>query len=160
MLNRELLNGVFFQSRTKRKTGVATRKKKKNDTSHQLVAALDQETDLEYHGQRKKKLGHILIKMFEIDAISKLTKGRDDIEECKETKIKTTIDVMSGDTHHDWYSKFHKRHKEHKTRKINRGGTKDPLTQDSLASDFDEIEEFDERKYNVLKRIENIKNLE
>jgi hypothetical protein len=67
---------------------------------------------------------------------------------------------MSGDTHHDWYSKFHKRHKEHKTRKINRGGTKDPLTQDSLASDFDEIEEFDERKYNVLKRIENIKNLE
>jgi hypothetical protein len=98
--------------------------------------------------------------MFKIDAMSKLTKERDGIEERKEKKIKSTIDVMSGDTHRDRYSEFHKRRKEHHNRKINREGTKDPLTQDSLASDFDEIEEFDERKMNVLKRIENIENLE
>ena len=116
--------------------------------------------------KEEKKRGRTLTKMFKIDtmakkvdAISKLTKQRDDIEERKEKKIKTTIGYMPGDTQRDQYSAFRKRRKEHKIRKINRGGTKDPLTQDSLASDFDEIEEFDERKKNVLERIEIIEKM-
>jgi hypothetical protein len=160
-LNRELPDGVFFQSGTKKKTGAATCKKKKNGPGNQLVVALDRGTDLEYDGfKEEKKRGRTLTKMFKIETMSKLTKERDDIEERKEKKIKSTIDVMSGDTHRDRYSEFRKRRKEHHNGKINRGGTKDPLTQDSLASDFDEIKEFDERKMNVLKRIENIENLE
>jgi hypothetical protein len=166
-LNRELPDGVFFQSGTKKKTGVATRKKKKNGPGNQLVAALDRGTDLEYDRfKEEKKHGRTLTKMFKIDtmakkvdAISKLTKQRDDIEERKEKKIKTTIGYMPGDTQRDQYSAFRKRRKDHKIRKINRGGTKDPLTQDSLASDFDEIEEFDERKKNVLERIEIIEKM-
>jgi uncharacterized Zn finger protein len=126
--------------------------------------ALDRGTDLEYDCfKEEKKRGRTLTKMFKIetmakkvDAISKLTKQRDDIEESKEKKIKTTIGYMPGDTQRDQYSAFRKRRKEHKIHKINRGGTKDPLTQDSLASNFDEIEEFDERKKNVLECIEII----
>jgi hypothetical protein len=56
-LNRELPDRVFFQSGTKRKT-VAIVKKKKNDTSHQLVAALDQGTDLEYNCQNVQDQHH------------------------------------------------------------------------------------------------------
>jgi hypothetical protein len=84
------------------------------------------------------------------DAISKLTEQRDTIEERKEKKIKNQCDQ---------YFEFRKSRKEHKICKINRGGTKDPLTQDSFASKFDEINEFDERKNYVLKCIKNMEKM-
>jgi hypothetical protein len=92
---------------------------------------LDRGTDLEYDRfKEEKKRGRTLTKMFKIntmakkvDAISKLTKQRDDIEERKEKKIKTTIGYMPGDTQRDQYSAFRKRRKDHKIRKINRDRT-------------------------------------
>jgi hypothetical protein len=165
-LNQELLDGVFFQSGTKRKTVATARGKRKIPVINLFQHWIKGPIWSVIVSKKEKKCGHTLAKMFKIDTMAKkvdtilkLTKQRDNIEDRKEKQIKTTFDFMSGDTRRDWYSEFRKQHEEHKIHKIKRGGTKDPLTQNSLASNFDEIDEFDERKKNVLERIEIIKKM-
>jgi hypothetical protein len=64
---------------------------------------------------------------------------------------------MDGDSNKKRRKEYQRRRKAHTERKKARGGKKDPLTQESYASDFDEIDDLEVQEAYMEESIKEIK---
>jgi hypothetical protein len=152
-MNRELPDDVYFESgRSKKKTTPAVAKKKKTKKDiHQemMVAAMDRGTDVDQDRLKAELARSRFIQhAFQVDSLTKLNKAKGDLSDRKK-QIK--LEIIAD-------KEYQRCRRAHTERKKARGGKKDPLTQESYASDFDEIDDLEAQEAHTVEEIEEVRD--
>jgi hypothetical protein len=162
-MNRELPEGVYFESgRSKKKTGVATagKKKKTKKDIHQEMVLTEMRRGINVDQDRLKaelSRSRFIQHAFQVDSLTKLNQQKGDLSDRKEKKKLEIIADMDGDSNKKRRKEYQRRRKDHAERKKARGGKKDPLTQESYASDFDYIDDLEAQEAHTAEEIEEVR---
>jgi hypothetical protein len=94
---------------------------------------------------------------FQVDSLTKLNQQKGKISDRKKQIKLEVIADMDGDSNKQHRKEYQRCRKAHAERKKARGGKKDPLTQESYASGFDEIDGLEAQGAFMEESIEEIK---
>jgi hypothetical protein len=95
---------------------------------------------------------------FQVDSLTKLNKQKGNLSNRKKQIKLEIIADMDGDSNKKRRKEYQRRRKAHTERKKARGGKKDPLTQESYASDFDEIDDLEAQEAHTAEEIEEVRD--
>jgi hypothetical protein len=137
----------------------ARRKRQRKDIHQEMmVAAMDRGTNVDQDRLKAELARSCFIQhAFQVDSLTKLNKAKGDLSDCKKQIKLEIIADMDGDSNKKRCKEYQRRRRAHTERKKARGGKKDPLTQESYASDFDEIDDLEgqeEKRWKKLKKSE------
>jgi hypothetical protein len=125
-----------------------------------LIAAMDRRTNVDQDQlQAELARSRVIQHAFQVDSLTILNQQKGKISDHKK-QIKLEINAdMAGDSNKKCRSRkeYQCRRKTHAERKKARGGQKDPLTQESYASDFEDVDGLEAQEPFMTESIEEIK---